>query len=378
MFTFFFELNNKKKFLFVFLLFVVVSFFIQTIFKGLNNSCDLMWQPSKLFWEGINHYEYQLKTQDIFLGCQKGQYGHFLFIVLYPITIFDWEQAKFIWVVVNIFFAISIPIIICRFSNFSTILTCLVLGIFLTSHPTRMTINYGQNSLMMFFCIMLTYVFSNNKYQNSIPIISGISYVKYSTGYILFLSLLVDRQYKKLFLSMFLTIFGWLFYSFYTDSNLVESFFGPFKLILHGNYVRTGDLYSIMNMYFLKEVNFINKMIQVSIALILNIYFLIQIKNIKDNLAKLSVVCFLPLIFLPHSNYDYVLLLPTLIFGIKNYSLKISKYCICLVIYYFYFNRLIRHLIDSDIFYQSGMFLICVTFIIVFTNFLKNNYSKTT
>ena len=151
MLSFFFELKKKYKFLIIFLTIVVLSFFIQTILKGLQNSCDLMWQPTKLFWDGVNHYEYQLKTKDIYLGCQKGQYGHFLFILLYPISLFEWEQAKIIWIIINIMFAFIIPILICKFCNLSKILTLLVLGIFLTCHPTRMTINYGQNSLMIFF-----------------------------------------------------------------------------------------------------------------------------------------------------------------------------------------------------------------------------------
>ena len=56
--NFYNTLDTKKKLLFIFLTFVVIGFFTQTIFKGLDNSCDLMWQPTKLFWSGINHYEY--------------------------------------------------------------------------------------------------------------------------------------------------------------------------------------------------------------------------------------------------------------------------------------------------------------------------------
>ena len=224
MFSFFSELDFKKKSLFIFLSILVIGFFTQTFLKGLENSCDLMWQPSKIFWDKINHYEYQYKTRDIFLGCQKGQYGHFLFIILYPLTLFDWEQAKLIWVIVNVLFAVSIPLIICRTYNLSAILTLLVIGIFLTSHPTRMTINYGQNSMMILFFLMLPYLLFDSRYKNFYLIISGISYVKYNTGYILFLNLLIEKQFKKLFLTLIITIFSWLFYSFYTDSNLFDSF----------------------------------------------------------------------------------------------------------------------------------------------------------
>ena len=74
---------------------------------------------------------------------------------------------------------------------------------------------------------------------------------------------------------------------------------------------------------------------------------------------------------MPHSNYDYVLMLPLLIYTVKNYKFDISRYGLFLTIYYFYFHRIIRHLIDNDIFYQPGMFLIFVIFIIFFVNHIK-------
>ena len=367
------KLSNRNRIIFIFLSIVVVSFFIQTISKGLSNSCDLMWQPSKLFWDGINHYEYQMRTGDVFLGCQHGRYGHFLFIFLYPITLVDWEQAKIMWITLNVFFALSIPILLCRSNKISTLSTYLIIGIFLTCHPTRMTLNLGQNSLMMLFFLMLPFLKVSSGYKNFNLILSGISYVKYSTGYILFLNLLVEKKLKKLLLTSFLTIFGWLFYSYYTNSPLISNFFEPLEMNFQDNYSRTGDLYSIMNIYFLKENNFTNKILQLGIVLFGNLYFLYQIKNIKNKLAKLSVICFLPLIFMPHSNYDYVLMLPLLIYVIKNYKFAICKYGLYLTIYYFYFHRIIRHLIDNDMFYQSGMFLLFTIFIISFVNHIKKN-----
>ena len=368
---FFLELSKRNKIIFIFLSIVVVSFFIQTISKGLSNSCDLMWQPSKLFWDGINHYEYQMRTGDVFLGCQHGRYGHFLFIFLYPITLVEWEQAKIIWIIFNVFFVFFIPIILCRLNNLSTISTFLIIGIFLTCHPTRMTFNLGQNSLMMLFFLMLPFLKASKSNKNFNLIASGISYVKYSTGYVLFLNLLVEKKFKKLVLTSLLTIFGWLFYSYYTNSHLISNFFDPLKMNFQDNYTRTGDLYSIMNIYFLQENNIINKFLQLGLVLIGNFYFLYQIKEVNNKLAKLSVICFLPLIFMPHSNYDYVLMLPLLIYTVKYYEFSISKYGLYLTIYYFYFHRIVRHLIDNDMFYQSSMFLIFTIFIIFFVKHIK-------
>ena len=370
---FFLKLRNRNKIIFTFLFIVVVSFFIQTILKGLSNSCDLMWQPTKIFWEGTNHYEYQMRTEDIFLGCQAGRYGHFLFIFLYPLALVEWEQAKILWIIVNIFFVFSIPIILCRFNNISTLNTYLILGIFLTCHPTRMTFNLGQNSLMVLFFLMLPFLKVSSNLRNINLVAAGISYVKYSTGYVLFLNLLVEKKFKKLLLTSLLTIFGWLFYSYYTNSHFISNFFDPLKMNFQDNYTRTGDLYSIMNIYFLKENNIINKFLQLGLVLFGNFYFLYQIKEVNNKLAKLSVICFLPLIFMPHSNYDYVLMLPILIYGIKNFKFVIPRYGLYLTLYYFYFHRIIRHIFDNDLFYQSLMLIIFIIFIIFFIAHIKKN-----
>ena len=370
---FFLKLSNRNKIIFTFLFIVVVSFFIQTILKGLSNSCDLMWQPTKIFWEGTNHYEYQMRTEDIFLGCQAGRYGHFLFIFLYPLALVEWEQAKILWIIVNIFFVFSIPIILCRFNNISTLNTYLILGIFLTCHPTRMTFNLGQNSLMVLFFLMLPFLKVSSNLRNINLVAAGISYVKYSTGYVLFLNLLVEKKFKKLLLTSLLTIFGWLFYSYYTNSHFISNFFDPLKMNFQDNYTRTGDLYSIMNIYFLKENNIINKFLQLGLVLFGNFYFLYQIKEVNNKLAKLSVICFLPLIFMPHSNYDYVLMLPILIYAIKNFKFVIPRYGLYLTLYYFYFHRIIRHIFDNDLFYQSLMLIIFIIFIIFFIAHIKKN-----
>lgn len=367
------KLSLRSKISLMLCLILTVGFYIQSILKGLNNSCDLMWQPSKLFWEGVNHYDYQLETRDIFLGCQQGQYGHSLFILLYPISFLDWEQAKVFWIIVNILLSISIPIIICKNFKIPNHQFVYIVMVFLTCHPTRMNLSLGQNSLLILFFIMLPFIKLDffNKY---VPyILSGISYVKYSSGYILFLYFILNRNIKYLFASILIYFFSWLFYSYYTESNLINTFIGPFKLIFFDNYTRTGDVYSILNLYFLKSNTIINKGLILFFILILNLYFLIKIKNARDNLAKLSVICLLPLIFMPHSNYDYVLLLPLFIYGVKNIKFIFGKASLYLTLYFFYLNRLARHWVDNDMFYQTSLCLIYLIFIYFFVNFLKKS-----
>ena len=145
------------------------------------------------------------------------------------------------------FFAFSIPILISKSLNLSKYKSILLLLIFITCYPTRMTLNYGQQSLLVLFFMLLPFIF-NNKLSG---FLAGLSYVKYSTGYITFLNFLASKQYKLFILSLIPYLFGWLVYFFYTNSDPILNFFEPMILILQKGYIKDADVYSLTKIYFI-------------------------------------------------------------------------------------------------------------------------------
>jgi hypothetical protein len=103
--------------------------------------------------------------------------------------------------------------------------------------------------------------------------------------------------------------------------------------------------------------------------------FLFKIKKIENKLIKMSLIFLLPLIFMPHSNYDYVLLLPLLILGVSNLNLKINIFNFYFVLYYFYLNRLIKHLINKDIYFDIFTFVFFISVLIININHYRKNSS---
>ena len=190
-----FFIDNKKLILFFLTIICTVSF-VDTFRKGLLNGCDFQWQPSVLFWQGINHYEKFISNGKWDFMCQGGQYSQLFHVILYPFTLFKWETAKLLWVVVNSFLTFTIAIIICAKFNISKYKSIILILIFLTCYPTRMTINYGQQSLFVLFFLILPFIYKSNL----AIIFGGLSSIKYSTGYILFLDFIAKKQYKNFFL----------------------------------------------------------------------------------------------------------------------------------------------------------------------------------
>ena len=359
--------KNQKIFLY-FLVIISIFSFINTVSKGLVNGCDFQWQPAVLFWEGVNHYQkFIINGKGDFL-CQNGEYAHLLHVLYYPFILFKWETARMLWLGVNVIFIFLIPILICKFFKLSKYKTILLLLIFITCYPSRMTLNYGQQSLFVMFFMMLPFIFFNKVSS----IFSGLSYVKYSTGYIVFLNFLASKQYKYFILASIPYFVGWLIYFSVTSSDPLINFFEPIQLSLKKGYIRDADIFSLINIYFVpaKELNF--KLFTLLIIFIINFILLIKINKYNDTFFKMSLVFICPLIFFPHSNYDYVLLFPILCYSFSNTEYLINKINICFVLYFFYFNRIINHLIDFDTLYQPILLLFLIGLVITNIYSYKN------
>ena len=269
-----FFLKNKLIFLNILIIISIFSL-INTISKGLVNGCDFQWQPSVLFWEGVNHYKkFILNGKGDFL-CQNGEYAHVLHVILYPFTILEWEKARLMWLIANTLFAFLIPIIVCKHLNLSKYKSILLILIFITCYPTRMTLNYGQQSLFVMLFMMLPFI-SNSRIAN---FLSGLSYVKYSSGYVIFLNYIANKDYKNFLISVIPYFIGWFIYFSFTNSNPLTNFFEPIQLSLQKGYIRDADFYSLINIYFLSQKTLFIKLMFIFMIFLINFIVLIKINK---------------------------------------------------------------------------------------------------
>ena len=362
-----FFLKNKLIFLNLLIIVSILSF-INTISKGLVNGCDFQWQPSVLFWEGVNHYQkFIMNGKGDFL-CQNGEYAHLLHVLLYPFSNLEWEKARLMWLVTNILFAFLIPIIACKYLKLSKYKSILLILIFITCYPTRMTLNYGQQSLFVMFFMMLPFI-ANSRLAY---FFSGFSYIKYSSGYVIFLNFIANKEYKNFLISIVPYLIGWLVYFSFTNSDPLINFFEPIQLSLQKGYIRDADFYSLINIYFLSQKTLLTKSIFIFLIFLINFTVLIKINKKKDNFFKMSLILICPLIFFPHSNYDYILLFPLLCYSFLNNEYLINKINIYYVIYIFYLNRIINHLLNFDVLYQP-ILLLSLSLIIILNLYSYKN-----
>ncbi len=379
--------NNKERFnivLFIILLSILIFIYKPLVIEAIfHNSLDFQWSPSKLVANGINHYQYMLDgNREKIIGSQFGEYLHGTYILYYPLTLLTWYHAKIVWLIVNIFLVILIPYLICKKFLFDTYKTVLIIFFFAACNVTKVNLIIGQYSLFVMFFLCLPYLYKSNLTL----ILSGVSYFKYSIGYVLFFNFLVTKNIKKIIFPFTPVLIGIIIYSFLTNTNIFITLFQPIELAIQsqltnhqGQAIMPKNIFLFSIFEYLNLSNFKHKsLLFIAISILINFFIIIKIQKIKDDLLNLSCLCLSCLIFFPHYPHDYILILPLLIHSIKNFKFFYSKINFLLSVYFLNFFRIIEIYVPQifkNIFFLNEFFInyinILLLLLILIMNIIK-------
>ena len=375
--------NKKEKFntiLFIILFSILIFIYKNLIVEAVvNNSLDFQWSPSKLVADGINHYEYMLDgNREKIIGSQFGEYLHGTYVLYYPLTLLSWYQAKIVWLIINIFLVVLLPYLICKKFLIDTNKTLLIIFFFAACNVTKVNLIIGQYSLFIMFFLCLPYLYKSN----IAFILSGISYFKYSIGYVLLFNFLISRKIKKIIFSFIPVFVGVIIYSYLTNTNIFITFFQPLELAIESQLINhQGQAIMPKNVFIFSIFEFLNfnnfkikPILFIILSILLNFLIVIKIHNINDDLLKLSCLCLSCLIFFPHYPHNYILVLPLLIHSIKNFDFFYSKINFLFSVYFLHFFRLVEiyipkifknnfDLIEFFVSYTNILFLLIILII---------------
>ena len=177
------------------------------------------------------------------------------------------------------------------------------------------------------------------------------------------------KNISRILLSLIPCIVGWISYCYITDTNLLKNLIQPIMLILYWD---SGQVFPVTIFSLLKYINNFPPLVILIIPLLINFLIILRIRFIKDELFKVSIICLTALGFMPHQLHDYVLLVPLLIYSIKNIDLSISKINLLFIFYFFYFLRIVSFIYGTqpwDFPYGNfGYFNNLLTISIIFLN----------
>ena len=327
-------------FISLFLIQSYIPIIIETI--GFSGSSDFQWGPSKCVFNGINHYRAFVnedKSCVIFM-TQFGDYLHTFYIILYPFTLLNWEIAKIFWLLLNLFFLFYIIYLISKkliFNVFEKIITFFFIFFCIT---TKINFIMGQQALFTLFFLLLPFFKENKKNY----FLAGLCYLKYNIGYALFLYLFISRKIKYLLISILPVIFGWIIYADITNTPILTNLIDPillllknFKILNELNHIFIGSIFiNLTDNYYL------NIIIILIFILIFNLFFLIKISNIQNDIEKLSLISVLILISFPHWSHDYIILIPLFMISLKNFSSNmIYKFNFLISVYFLHLHKVV-------------------------------------
>jgi hypothetical protein len=321
---------------------------------SISGSADFQWQPAKCVFEGINHYQSYLSGDGkckTFMS-QLGEYAQGFYIIIYPFAVLEWNNAKFLWFLLNVILIILTSFLLCKKFEIGKIETYLIIFFILYSIVVRVNFIMGQQTIFVLFFLTLPFIYKSKLST----ILSGITYFKYNIGYALFFLYLISRQYKKLFFSIVPCFVGLLIYCFVTNSNILKNIFQPFELMLF-NGAKGSVVNNIFLFSFFKDFSIFNEFINYTLigilTLLFNFFFIRKISDINNNLLKLSCLCLLILISTPHWGHDYILLVPLLIYSIKFYkfNLFLSRINLLVCVYFLHLYRGIQIYLNEAFLY---------------------------
>ncbi len=362
--------NYKKIFLFL-LFFIALVSFSRGIYNAILSSQDFNYSPTVMAWEGKNHYLFMLEGGDFMLN-QNGEYLQALYILYYPFTLLSWEYAKISWMIINIFLVFFLPIFIGRKFGLNNYTLFILVCLFLAGTPSRSVIGNGQLGLLIMAFLIIPFYFKNFFYI----LMSGISYIKYNIGYLLFLYFLSKREFKKLAYSLIVVFFGWIIYCYITNSNFIENLFQPLKLALHLKYTSEFPY----GFSFLKDIFYDFKYIEYivpSLSIFFSFILLFLINKLKDGNLKVSQFCLIILFLSPHQIYDYVLLLPLLAYSLKNFSYgKVFQINVIMILYFYFGLRMIKEFgVDTDLNIMVNYInILILTFLFFYNHVFNKSY----
>ena len=179
--------------------------------------------------------------------------------------------------------------------------------------------------------------------------------MKYSFMPVLAFFVFLKDGFIGLIISGSFCIVGWIIFSIYLDQNLFHTIFQPIVSGLNGfdNTLARGDLYTILNKFNYSLFGLNSTYLSIFIVIVVSFFLVKQVSSKQDVLLILNLLLIINLLSFGHLIYDYVILLPTFIYSIKNYNFIRAKISMLIVLYFWFgvrvYEKVKSFILDLDI-----------------------------
>jgi hypothetical protein len=319
---------------------------------ALSNSKDFQWSPAWLFVRGIDPYLASL-THDPRLLAQAPNYLPSLYVLFAPFGVLPFDVAKIIWAVCNVALAVATPILIASRLGWSRTRIAFLVVAFLVATPTRTVVSNGQQALLITFCAILAYTASR-------PITTGaalaVAIVKHSFAPPLVIGLLYRLRYAAVAWAGAISLVLTAIFSAVVQET-------PWRLLtsllkVNRTSVNTG-IADVMSVSELVVGGRYGGLVSLWIALLTLVILVVMSRKMLrgDWLPSLAAAAAVSLLSFKHLIYDYVFLLPIIVYALTAMYGWRRIVVIAVIGYFWYLFQFVSALAISTI--ATGQ--LCVT-----------------
>lgn len=213
---------------------------------ALLHSNDFQWSPSRLMWQGTNPYLAHLAgDREHIILDQAPNYGHLLYILLWPFAMLSWDWAKPAWALANLLMlGHCVQAFWSKLPQPSQRLWWLVaVALMCVGYPVKITLGNGQQAMLCLFGLTLLMQHARQPWLGGLGL--AILVTKYTFGVPVGAALLLLGCFGTVAVGAALSIAGWLFLSFWTHTSPLDTLLLPMKVASQDVPVSFFDLLSV-------------------------------------------------------------------------------------------------------------------------------------
>jgi hypothetical protein len=311
--------------------FVVVAVFLFAGFLSLaqgvinatagDGSKDFQWSVARYLLEHKNPYQLFVDfragrlASSPFIATETPVYPASAEIFLWPLAALDYSTARWAWALLNGFFSIGCAVFLARIANLGPPVLLGLAGLFLASTPLRSTIGNGQQGLWSLFFLLAAVDCQQRDRRTLAGLFLAASWLKYTVTAPLSLIFLRRGWRTPIPIAAGLHVALTLFLAFWIQEDPFRVLLSPFML---SGTAQTASMFDVMAIATYLGVPSIAWSAPVGVLLFLA-GAAFALRGGANVLATLSLLSMISLLWSYHWQYDYIVLIIPLAYGLKRW-----------------------------------------------------------
>lgn len=286
-----------------------------------DGSKDFQWSVARYLLAHKNPYQLYVDfragrlASSPFIATETPVYPASAEIFLWPLAGLDYSSAKWAWALLNGFFSIGCAVLVARLANLSLAVLLGLIGLFLASTPVRTTIGNGQQGMWSLFFFLAAVDCQQRNRKTLAGIFLAASWLKYTVTAPLSLIFLKRGWRAPAILAAGLHVALTLFLAVWIQESPVRVLFSPFML---SGTAQTASMFDVMAIATYLGASSISWSAPAGILLFLA-GAIFAVRGEASAIATLSLLSMVALLWSYHWQYDYILLIIPLAYGIKRW-----------------------------------------------------------